>query len=330
MNCLGLVTFTCCLLGVVGRVRAEWYPERIPRWSCSSAEQPAWEQPLQALRYVWQRLPERIEVFPGENYVYWRVQEGDVQVRGNVRLAKGAREQGLLNIGYGRYRGSEMLSQHHAALGPEQALLVSCPGSLEVRVTFEKKEVLFRLADIPQDVPEWLKDDPELSFVQRTHDDSGTRFLLCHHRAVSTFLWLRDEAFTDNETLEPSSPGSPFRRGNRSGFLYAPWGEHWWLWAVPKRQLVENLEYDGPFDQLSDNFALALKTKDWLEKVHPDLRGRIDELGAFLPGKGSGRVALKNYGVYENDAQILKVWQAGRPEQAVRRFLKWWNLPMLP
>ena len=75
------------------------------------------------------------------------------------------------------------------------------------------------------------------------------------------------------------------------------------LIAVDAENMKKNNYFDGPFDQLADNFVKDDTRKMLMEQAYPYVRGRIDRRGMFrLPegGESGNRLALTPYYTYSS------------------------------
>ena len=68
-----------------------------------------------------------------------------------------------------------------------------------------------------------------------------------------------------------------------------------------------NDPFDGPFDQLADNYAAQVPLRKYVEEAFPSLKNGIDLYGYFTTGPDKGnRVALTSYLAYETTAGALE------------------------
>ena len=66
-----------------------------------------------------------------------------------------------------------------------------------------------------------------------------------------------------------------------------------------------NNYYDGPFDQLADNYVDQTNISEYLQLTSSTLKGRIDKYGYFTDRQGgSSRVAVSPYFVYFSDNEL--------------------------
>jgi hypothetical protein len=63
-----------------------------------------------------------------------------------------------------------------------------------------------------------------------------------------------------------------------------------------------NNAFDGPFDQLPDNFVKGDELRDAILAVEPGLTGKIDRVGASFDG--SGRFLVGPYATYRTEQQL--------------------------
>jgi hypothetical protein len=75
------------------------------------------------------------------------------------------------------------------------------------------------------------------------------------------------------------------------------------LIAVNGRNTDRNHYYDGPFDQLPDNYVPQINLKKYLETAYPFLKGRIDQYGGFLDQEGA-RALINPYTVYYEEEEL--------------------------
>ncbi len=281
----------------------KWHAVTIPTFKMPDLkeENPA---PAALLPLIWQNLPAQLEVFPGENYIYWNVENTrGLRIQGNFRLASGSRELGKMQFGY-LVVGTE--HEHSGTLDAAAGCQVTCPSKERTTVAWLGKEVTFDFPPIPQNQPPHLPDG--LRFLQRTRDESGATFLLCEALSRQFVLWVLDtQPPAAKEQLTLQNEGMT-ALGTKSGFVFGKLGESWILLAVNMSHLAQNSPYDGPFDQLADNYAAETKLRQHLERIYPALTGKIDTYCRYLDG--SGRVALKCYEAVSEPKEAISFWKA--------------------
>jgi hypothetical protein len=90
--------------------------------------------------------------------------------------------------------------------------------------------------------------------------------------------------------------------GKRTGFAFYPFDGRKVLVGVDARQSRLNTEFDGPFDQLPDNFIEGEALRDAILAADPSIRGEIDRLGYF--NDGSGRSLIHPYMLYRHISDL--------------------------
>ena len=92
--------------------------------------------PLAVFNAVLKNLPDRVEVYPTENYFYFRFTQNGAVYAGNIRLAAADRDQGKVNFAYSEQPTdwNPNPRNHHVVLGREQGIAVDKIGPLAYRV----------------------------------------------------------------------------------------------------------------------------------------------------------------------------------------------------
>ena len=84
------------------------------------------EDPLAVFGVVLKNLPERVQVYPTENYFYFRFTQKSTIYVNNIRLATADRDHGKVNFAYNEQPTdwNPDPKSHHAVLGVEQGVTV--------------------------------------------------------------------------------------------------------------------------------------------------------------------------------------------------------------
>lgn len=267
---------------------------------------------------VWQALPDVVEVWPTENYVYWRLAAAGRDWRGNVRLAPGSREKGELHFAVSEWQ--EFPSRDYATRPKAEAVFrVLLPGrnAFEWLATYENRQVTFRLHQVTQTLPpDWPRLAHE-TFVMRTADESGLMFLLLFDEQTKRFRWLLDEREPVPERWRELEPG--LWQGRRTGFVFRvedgpPSRRRMELVAVRAASVARNDYYDGPFDQLADNYAEDSSLQRCLEAAYPELRGCLDAWGRYTDERHPARIAIAPYAEYYSEEEAIRVGRTAASE----------------
>lgn len=248
-------------------------------------------------REVVRRMPDTVDVFPTENYAYWQLLVAGRELRGNFRLPPHERAKGVLLFAYSEFE--EFPEADHALrLRRQMAMPVLRRGGDDFTwmADFPEKTVIFRLHRLSQAPPVAGVLREGETFVQRTADESGLLFLLVFDEKGRVFRWVLDPAAAAPETWRRLA--EKVRQGRRSGFVFRDEPGRSVLVAVRRQSAERNDYYDGPFDQLADNFAHETKIRAFLERWQPDLAGHIDDYGAYTDERAPKRVAIDAYSLY--------------------------------
>jgi hypothetical protein len=261
--------------------------------------------------WVFRQLPAEVMVYPTENYYYWRLTAGGREIRGNFRPASGLRDQGILSFAYAEWLEfpDEALTKSSFSqarrFGVADGVVVTCPDAFSCEVASRGKTVRFRFQQIPQLPPPEGVLRGEERFVSRTWDESGLPFYLCYDAGERCFFWVLNEDRPGTESFAELAPG--ILLGRRTGFVFWVRGGAKILTAVRSTSVERNDYFDGPFDQLADNYAAQVPLRKYVEEAFPALKDQIDLYGYFTAGPDKGdRVALTSYLSYGTTAEALE------------------------
>jgi len=158
---------------------------------------------------------------------------------------------------------------------------------------------------LSQDPPEQYALRQGERFVQRTCDESGLQFILIYSTRFKDFFWVLNQE-QGVEVPEKFREQGGALVGERSGFVFWQDNDRRVLVAVDAANVAANNEFDGPFDQLADNYAGETPLLECLLQRQPDLDGQIDRFGRYKGRQPASRIALTNY------------WKNATVEDAVR------------
>jgi hypothetical protein len=107
----------------------------------------------------------------------------------------------------------------------------------------------------------------------------------------------------------------------RTDFVFFATPQRKLLVGVKRSQVQENTPFDGPFDQLADNYAEQSGRKGLLEQAVPECAGRIDAWGNYLDTPKPQRVGLVPYLIYSAITEI-PTFLAQRPtSESLERYV---------
>ena len=253
--------------------------------------------PMAVFDFVFSTLPDHVKVYPTENYYYFTFVNDGVPFDGNIRLDASNRDQGKLIFAY-----SEDLEEwrtetpvQHVILDESQGVKLEKVANLVYRATYKGKSIVFELNDLSNVKPPANALAPDEEFIGPTFDESGIRFFLVFDKRLKIFHFILDETVKVADQLEPAKLSDRIVIGKRTGFAF--YRDHLRdrkiMIGAFEGLMVTNSYFDGPFDQLPDNFIQGDMLKDAIIAAAPDMKGKIDRFGAW--GDGSERFAIDPY-----------------------------------
>ena len=261
--------------------------------------------------FIFSRLPDEVTVYPSENYYYYIMYVNGQQYWGNIRLPAGRRDRGVLSFAYFEFIDYPNV----AGTGFSRAKYFTEADGLRIEevdpftwiVHYNRKSVTFHLHKLNQDPPKLFSLGEDEVFVERTFDESGYQFFLIFNKKSNYFIWVLNEEEQLVDVLDPLDDDVVL--GQRSGFAF--WidrahDDRKILAMIRKIAVSRNDYYDGPFDQLADNYVDEVNISEYMQRAYPGLRGRIDKYGYYTDTERSSRVALSNYGTYYTHAAVLQ------------------------
>lgn len=258
------------------------------------------DDPLAVFAVVFASLDDRVRVYPTENYYYYRFHAAGTTVAGNLRLDAADRDRGILHFGYFRYDENGQFQDRRGvgrALSADDGVEVERLEPFLYAVVFRGKRVLFELNDLGFHPPRQARLRPTEEFVGPIFDESGMRFALLFDRATRHLFYVLDEDRPVPESFVPAGGGVVVGRRTGFAFYLDEANRRKVLIAVHAAGMDTNSYYDGPFDQLPDNYVERTRIRRYIESAYPHTRGRLDPFGAYLDEEGS-RVAILAYHVY--------------------------------
>ena len=259
---------------------------------------------------VFAALPDEVKVLPSEDYYYFILNVDGRQVWGNLRLPAGRREHGVLSFGYFEFIEFPTLTNRGISgskfYTEADGVRVQEIDPLTYSVRFDGKTVTFHFNPLDQNMPDALVLSPDERFIQRTFDESGYQFYLIFNERDDHFLWVLSEEEPVPDVLDPMA--DDVLVGRRSGFAF--WmdkahNDRKVLIGVRQLNIRRNDYYDGPFDQLADNYADETRIAEFMQRAYPSLSGRIDKYGYYTDREQPLRVALSTYYTYAAISDLI-------------------------
>jgi len=301
IGCLGFVVW----LSVVG---AQSIAQEMPQLRTNQAyvEQLLLSDTLQiddaasVLSFVLNRLPDEVVVYPTENYYYFNFLHGGVKYSGNLRLDAADRNAGKIHFAYfttATEWSGKAKSTVKTFTGAD-GIKVEPVAPLTYRVTFKSRSVLFRLNDLANVRPPAEIMAAGEEYLGPVFDESAFQFYLLYNRKIRNFYYILNKSIEPPDDLRRDETRNRIRIAQRSGFVF--YQDHFKdrliLIGVYEGNAVLNNYFDGPFDQLPDNFIKGDSLKEAFIHQNPDRAGTIDRFGNAPDG--NSRISISPYHLY--------------------------------
>jgi hypothetical protein len=246
------------------------------------------DDPMAVFGYLMSKLPERVKVYPTENYYYFGFVQNGIRYAGNLRLDASNRDEGKADFAYFQdtaqwYDDAEV---KHLLVGPEQGVTIEKVEPLVYRVSYQGKSVIFALNDLRHVKPPAGTLGPDETYIGPIFDESAIRFFLVFNKTLKVFHYVLDETETVADQFFSPKKIDRILVGKRTGFAF--YKDH-----LRNRKIMigafegnmrANNYFDGPFDQLPDNFIEGESLRDAILSVRPQLKGQIDRFGGSPDG----------------------------------------------
>lgn len=253
---------------------------------------------METFEHVFNALPDQVMVYPTENYFYFQFGYRGLIYAGNMRLDIKDRDQGVVHFAYfNQFEDwNAELSTEYRALNAGDGVTVSKIADLVYNVVFGGKTVQFTLNDLSNvRPPAEVLGDSEI-FLGPVFDESGIQFYLLFNKTEKYFSFILNEETPSAERFVPYDEDRPaVQVGMRTGFAFFrdPYRDRKILIGVYEGNVLNNNYFDGPFDQLPDNFLVGAELRDAILVLYPSLDGEIDRFGNFADQQG--RVLVNPY-----------------------------------
>jgi hypothetical protein len=275
---------------------------------------------MSVFAFVLNSLPDEVTVYPSENYYYFSFVHDGLTYVGNLRLDVSDRDKGVVHFAHFRQytmwqRGDEPT---YKLLGKADGVSVEKNGPLAYTISYKGKTVLFNLFDLSDVKPDPAILAPNERYIGPVFDESGVQFYLLFNRDLKLFHYVLNEDVPVQEKTFTSIVSPDITIGLRTGFAYYQDKYYKRKILVGVHQLNSNVNnyFDGPFDQLPDNFIKGNILHDAIIAVDPDLEGRIDYLGNS-PG-GAERFYIGPYLYYSDETELAVFEECAKDEEITR------------
>lgn len=246
---------------------------------------------MAVFEHVFSAVPERAKVYPTENYYYFTFGYRGMTYAGNFRLDVKDRDEGTIHFAYFNQIedwNTDLMTQYRP-LSAADGVVVEKVEDLVYRVTYKERSVVFELNDLRHvQIPADKLGEGE-QYLGPVYDDSGISFYLLFHPEDRRFMFVLDESGPKMDEMLAYSEGDPsILLGMRTGFAYYKdrYLDRKILVGVYAGNVENNNYFDGPFDQLPDNFFKGDEFRQAVLTAYPDLAGEIDSHGNFKEQEG--------------------------------------------
>jgi hypothetical protein len=258
------------------------------------------DDPMAVFAYVLGSLPERVTVYPTENHYYFSFHHGGQRYAGNIKIDARTRDQGKVPFVYYLDQPGWLPAalDKDVMLDAARGVTVEKAGPLTYRLAYKGRSVTFALNDLSQVRPPPQALAPGEQFIGPVFDESGLRFFLVFNPALKIFLYVLDETVTPADDFAAAGVGDGrILVGRRTAFALYRDGrrDRKILIGVSAANATANNYFDGPFDQIPDNFIEGDAYRRAILTVQPALAGEIDRYGNFDDGARYGAVPYMLY-----------------------------------
>src|SRR5215468_11265761 len=216
------------------------------------------DDPMAVFAFVLNSLPDRVKVYPTENYYYFTFIHGGAPYAGNIRIELGDGDKVTVHFVY--YQDWSEWHQDspltHVVLDSSRGVGVEKLERLTYRLSYSGKSVVFALNDLSQVKPPAAALARGEKFIGPIFDESAIRFFLVYNSKLKIFHYILDETVKVADEFFLSRRTGRILIGKRTGFAFYQDRrlDRKILVGVYEGNYRRNNYFDGPFDQLPDNF----------------------------------------------------------------------------
>ena len=258
--------------------------------------------------YVMDQIGEEVTVYPSENYYYFKFPASGKTVTGSLHLILNDPENMSIGLGY-VHKIEDKHRQKDYAMPGESLYYEDGDGVVEMEmiddftclVNYKDRQIVFHLYKSGMKLPVKAILLPEEEYVGPSFDESGLQFYLIYNTEGRSLYWILNEDVFVPEAF--AHVHSDVVIGDRTQFAFYldSVNNRKVLVGVEGRNVLHNNWYDGPFDQMPDNYVRldSIRLLPYLEAHYPYHKGNMNRFGRFLDRPGT-RVPVAPYRVYWN------------------------------
>jgi hypothetical protein len=278
------------------------------------------KDPMAVFDLVFSSLDDEVIVYPTENYYYFSFNTKGKTISGNLRLDASDRDRGIMHMGYFEYDENGTYEDTNGIgkdLTSKQGVVIQRAAPLIYSVTYRGKTVRFHLNDIGNDVPRKIRLRKNEVFVGPVFDESGLKFFLLFNKPHKYFMYVLNDEGRVPETFV--AVGRDVLVGRRTGYAFFSdtANARKILVGAHGRSVERNNWYDGPFDQLPDNYVARTRIRSYIEQAYPYLRGKVDKYGGYTSDKGS-RALIFSYLMYYDIKEVKQLVHSSRTSRLTK------------
>jgi hypothetical protein len=262
------------------------------------------EDPLNVLSFVLEQLPKDVNVYPSEHYYYFGFTANGRRFVGNLRFAKD-RHDGIVHFAY--YDQDQPSWTRFRSLDKSSGLFMEKVGNGAYQVKVGENTVTFHLMTLDQSTPQGVL-RPWETFIGRSQDESGMRFLLLYNQEEPHFLWVLDDSDGIAWQMQSMAETPQLLTIGPARFVFYKDVDRYILVGVSAWSIQANDYFDGPFDQLPDERLPKTEFADWLQTAYPLLKGQVNERGEF--NEPHLRASVNPYVTYATYADVVERYQS--------------------
>lgn len=263
------------------------------------------DDPMAVFAFVLASLPKQARVYPTENHYYFSFTHDGVRFAGNIKIDARLRDAGKVMFVYYEDRSASGgdAPPVEVVLDASRGVTVEKLGPLEYRLSYGASSVVFVLNDVSQVKPPPGALAPDEQFIGPVFDESAVRFFLVFNARLKLMLYVLDETAKPADAWAPAARNDRILVGKRTGFAF--YRDHRLdrkiLIGVFEGNVQANNFFDGPFDQIPDNFIQGDTFREAVLALEPDLKGKIDRYAALADGT---RYAVVPYMFYRSSREL--------------------------
>jgi hypothetical protein len=264
------------------------------------------DDPMAVFAFVLNSLPDRVKVYPTENYYYFSFFHNGVKYAGNIRIEPHDDGSQVVHFTYFEEETEwhQEVDLKHIMLDASRDVTVEKLDTFNYRISYKGKSVQFALNDLSHVKPPATAMAADETFIGPIFDESGIRFYLFFNSKLKDFLYVLDETQGVADGFDAAPKTDRVLIGKHTGFAF--YRDHRLdrkiLIGVYEANMRLNTYFDGPFDQLPDAFVQGETLRNAILAVQPELKGHIDRFGSD-PG-GEVRYMIGPYLPYKNVDQL--------------------------